>query len=590
MNKRLQPGLNAQATGVVLLRLAILFLAATCLVASILFFAFSYQFLTETLFSRYGQPEKLLKFRTTLLTPERFAALRYLSLLLTFLCIGSIFFLWKQIPALVQQFYRIASSIRLSCVQTYMKTSVAERVLLGGLLLLVSLSRLYFFAKLPLHVDERFTYLYFVSKGWLVSAAYYPNPNNHILFSLLCNGSRLFTDSPLLVLRIPAYVAGLAAMVGFWLVARYYFAASVAGLATALLAFAPPVFGYGIQGRGYSLLLCWVVLAAAATVKIVSAERIKPTSAFLFGLSSLLGFYTIPIFLYPFAGMTAYLAFAFLQKRLWAQMARIGLLVLGIGLGVWVLYLPVFLANGWNAVTGNSWVAPIAWPAFIATIGPNLAECSYFLWNDLPLSPYLTVCISGLAAMAALSKSTTQSERHWSGLFLSCLWVVVPIVFLQRTLLYSRVLIFILPLQGLVISMLLRRFLTLKRYYFPVLLILGGLAAGHCLYTFGQLVTERGKGIYTSLDGVSGWLFRHRADNIYVQYYEYGLCIRFQYETNHRPIGLDVGADRFSSEKKYTFVVVHNDHRFPAALPTAAYRKVYQDAEAVIYARKTDNP
>ncbi len=586
MNKNLNRELKVQTIGEVLLRLGILFFVVGCIGISALLVSFSYDSLTELAFGQYHQPEKLAKFRNTLLTPERFLMLRYVSVTLNLLVISGFFFIWKRIPCLLLFIQEIVSSISRSVRTIWKKTSVAEQIGLAILCLVCVLSRLYFLPKLPLHIDERFTYLYFVSKGWLVSAAYYPNPNNHILYSLLCNASGWLFSSPLLVLRVAAFVCGLAALVGFWLAIRYYFSALVAATATAMLAFTPPVFGYGIQGRGYSLLLFWVILSAASTVKIVSSRNIKPVSASLFVLSSILGFYTIPVFLYPFAGLLGVMV-AYFRNNTWQQWRRLGVLLLLILLGVSLLYMPVFLVNGLQAVSGNSWVAPLPWIIFWTGFGANLIECSTFFWNDSLFSPYLTLVVSILAAVVASSPKTPPIEKIWLWLFVSCLWLVVPIVVLQRTLIYSRTLIFLFPFQWLAVCILMRRFWLSQRYYFAILFVLTVLLSGDCIQTFQQLITPKGRGIYNSLDGVTQWLWQHKANNLFVQYYEYGLCIRFQYETNRHPIELDIGADRFFPEKKYNFVVVHKSHRFPQELLPRDYDTVYQDAEATIYARKT---
>ena len=586
MNKNLNRELKVQTTGVVLLRFGILFFVAGCIGISVFLVGFKYESFTQLAFGQYQQPEKLAKFRSTLLTPERFSVLRYISVTLTLLVISGTWWIWKRIPRFVLYVQEIAFSIRIAIAAVWKQTSVAEQVCLAILCLVCAFSRLYFLPKLPLHVDERFTYLYFVSKGWLVSAAYYPNPNNHILFSLLCNAANWLFSSPLRVLRVSAFVCGLAAMAGFWLTVRYYFSALFAALATAMLAFTPPVFGYGIQGRGYSLLLFWVIVSAAAIVKIVSSREIKPAVASLFGISSVLGFYTIPVFLYPFAGMMCVLVLYF-RKNTWQQWRRLGILLAVIASGIGLLYMPVFLVNGPQSVSGNSWVEPLPWQVFWKGFGTNLIDTSTFFWNDSLFSPYLTLVVSILAISVAFSSKTPLVERIWLWLFVSCLWIVVPIVLLQRTVIYSRTLIFVFPFQWLAVCILIRRFWLSQRYYFSILSVITILLAGNCIQTFQQLITSKGRGIYNSLDGVTHWLWTHKATNLFVQYYEYGLCIRFQYETNQHPIELDIGADRFFPEKKYNFVVVHKSHPFPQGLPPLDYATVYQDEEATIYARKT---
>lgn len=571
---------------VFVIRLAVLFFVAVLLAASISVFVFPYETFTELVFRGYRQPEKLANFRQMLLTPQRFVLVRCGSLFLTVLSVAIVVVIWRRVPAFVRKTkagsIRIASAIH----GLWRRTSQTERLAVGLLFAAVFASRFYFVFRLPLHVDERFTYLYFVSKGWAVSAAYYPNPNNHILFSLLCNISDAFLASPLLVLRLPSLLFGMAALAGFWLSARYYFSFGVAIFATALLAFTPVVFGYGIQGRGYGLLLCWTVAACFSLVKIVSRQNTKPLYATIFVTGSVLGFYTVPVFLYPFAGMCVYSVLYFSWKRKFLPLTNFLFLAALVAVGVFALYLPVFVFNGWHSVSGNGWVAPLAWLDFKRDIASNLAASSRILWHDLPLSWCLTLAFSLITVFVVLSRRIPSIEKHWLALYLCCLWVVVPVVFVQKVLLYGRVLVYIFPLQWLAFALLARRFGLFKRYYSAIAFIAVFGYVGLCLADFRESASPQGRGIYNSLDGVSNWLYEHRADRVFVQYYEYGLCIRFAYETNGRAIELDVGADRFLARKKYNFVVVHQSNRFPGGLPAADYRLVYADGQAQIFELK----
>ncbi len=568
------------------IRLVMLLLAAVLAAVSISFLFLPYETFTELIFRGYGQPEKLARFRQMLLTPERFALVRHASLPLAVLAVAIVVVAWRRVPFFVMATQagsaRTASAIR----GLWRRTSQTERLAVGLLFAAVLASRLYFLFRLPLHVDERFTYLYFVRKGWAVSAAYYPNPNNHILFSLLCNISDAFLASPLLVLRLPSLLFGMAALAGFWLSARYYFSFGVAIFATALLAFTPVVFGYGIQGRGYGLMLGWTIVACFSLVKIVSLQNTKPLYATIFVTSSILGFYTVPVFLYPFAGMCVYTVLYFSWKRKYLPLANFLFLAALVAVGVFVLYLPVCVFNGWHSVSGNAWVAPLPWLDFKKNIAPNLADCSRTLWHDSPFSWCITLAFSLIAVFVVLSRKIPSIEKHWLALYLCCLWVVVPVVLVQKILLYGRVLVYVFPLQWLAFALLARRFGLFKRYYSAIALIAVFGYAGFCLTDFRQLSSPQGRGIYNSLDGVSNWLYEHRADRIFVQYYEYGLCIRFAYETNARAIELDVGMDRFLARKKYNFVVVHQSNRFPGGLPAADYRLVYDDGQARVFELK----
>lgn len=55
------------------------------------------------------------------------------------------------------------------------------------ILILPFLAAVWYAIQLPISYDEALTYLHFTSRGPVASLAYYPEPNNHILHSLITN-------------------------------------------------------------------------------------------------------------------------------------------------------------------------------------------------------------------------------------------------------------------------------------------------------------------------------------------------------------------------------------------------------------------
>ncbi|MDJ1472096.1 hypothetical protein [Xanthocytophaga flava] len=572
-----------QIIGSLLLRSGFIVVTILFLVVSYLLVSSSYANIIQWIAQTYIPTNKLDKFQHSILTPSRFVLVRYFSVIATLVSALCTYLIWKKIPPAIQLITDWILSIYNLLQKTYVKTTDIERIYLLGLCILICISRIYFLTKLPLHVDERFTYLYFVSKGWIVSAVYYPGPNNHILFSLLCTIVNFFLQSPLWVLRLPALLSGIVALFGIWVITRYHFSAFIAIVSVSLLAFSPQVFGYSIQGRGYSLLICWIVLATGCVLSIISARKISRLTSIIFIISCFLGFYTIPIFLYPFAGLSLYLMLFFLTQKNMHQLVCLLWMEICIGILVTLVYIPVLLLNGWGAVTANTWTTQLEWTTFLEGLQTTLTDLADFMWNSVPYSIWFTLLISMGSILLIFTRQITGFQKHWLQLYLLTLWIIIPIMVLQRVLPYGRIMIYILPLQWPAIAILGQYVFSYFQYY--RVFITGGLIvyALSCINTFHQLTTPKGKGIYNSLDNVSYWLYSHQANGVFVQYYEYGLCILFQYETNHRTIQLDIGADRFSTKKKYNFVVVHKDHEFPASLSMSSYQIVYKDTDATIY-------
>ena len=73
-----------------------------------------------------------------------------------------------------------------------------------------------------------------------------------------------------------------------------------------------------------------------------------------FGISSILGFYTIPSFLYPFITLNLVILLYNRPNRCWQFITNAIVTIITIA-----LYLPVIIVNGLDALTNNPWVKPI---------------------------------------------------------------------------------------------------------------------------------------------------------------------------------------------------------------------------------------
>src|SRR5581483_2195620 len=141
----------------------------------------------------------------------------------------------------------------------------------------------------PMGADESASFLYYASHPLPVSLTIYGSPNNHILHSVLMRLSFLLFGREEWALRLPAFLAGVALVPLTYLAAR---ALSERGalIAAAFSAAAPVLIDYSTDARGYTLLCCFVLLCTVAMAR----SQVVP-----FAISAALGFYTIPVMLYP---------------------------------------------------------------------------------------------------------------------------------------------------------------------------------------------------------------------------------------------------------------------------------------------------
>jgi len=261
----------------------------------------------------------------------------------------------------------------------------------------------------PMGADESASFLYYASHPLPVSLTIYGSPNNHILHSVLMRLSFLLFGREEWALRLPAFLAGVALVPLTYLAAR---ALSERGalIAAAFSAAAPVLIDYSTDARGYTLLCCFVLLCTVAMAR----SQVVP-----FAISAALGFYTIPVMLYPFI----LLVIAFGVRRLAAAFKAVGLtIVLTI-----LLYLPAVIVSGMSMLTSNPYVRPV--PNFLHNVPAYLNEVRIHLFVGIPLAVQI-----GLAIGFAIALRQRTMATLWIGIF-----AVLALVAAQRVLPFPRV-------------------------------------------------------------------------------------------------------------------------------------------------------
>lgn len=252
--------------------------------------------------------------------------------------------------------------------------------LLGGITLIGFILRVILINN-PIAYDEAYTFINFASQPFKYILADYSAPNNHIFHTILVGiAYRLFGGQPW-VLRLPAFISGTLLAPMMYLTARRFFARPQALGAAALMAVVPVFIDYSVNGRGYTMLfLLALLLANFAAILVEHQSRL---ALIAYGVSAAIGFYTIPIFLYPMAGISLWVAATYLfASELWPSRLRKLTIFMGLcllaGLLTFILYSPVIIfGTGLSSITGNEFVQSLDWPTFVANLDPRLTN----VWN-----------------------------------------------------------------------------------------------------------------------------------------------------------------------------------------------------------------
>lgn len=220
----------------------------------------------------------------------------------------------------------------------------------GALLILIlpTVSYIFFAFYLPVAYDEASTYVNFTSHSPLVSMLYYQSPNNHILNSVITTFTKYIPFlGPLQCMRISSIIASvLTCIVLFAFVKKYYsvnYALVVTGISSVLSLY----IYYSFVSRGYALVNLFFVLCMYSVYKIIF-ENSKTKHWMYFSFFSVLGFYAMPSFLYPF--ITLQLVLLPDNYRRFLKQLLFGFITFSV---VAILYVPIIAVNGLQVLTNN---------------------------------------------------------------------------------------------------------------------------------------------------------------------------------------------------------------------------------------------
>jgi hypothetical protein len=226
-----------------------------------------------------------------------------------------------------------------------------------GLIVLCILLFLYGIHLNPPSTDEVFSAYNFANKPLVHIVSYYPIPNNHILFDVLNHFAGKLNGNYVLSGRIlSGFFYTLFILGSFKFLGRQGLNPFIAFLCSALLAQQFIVWGFGTQARGYSLCFLFQWWSFVCFYLYFFSNN-SNKAYYLMGLvcSTVLGFWTIPIFLYFFV-FQLLIAFLIVLKRRKIDLKFWWSILVSIS-GVFLVYLPVICFSGSNLLFANKYIS-----------------------------------------------------------------------------------------------------------------------------------------------------------------------------------------------------------------------------------------
>ena len=316
-------------------------------------------------------------------------------------------------------------------------------VVLGLVIGSGTLLRLAYFDQ-PMRADEAYTYTEFASHTAYDAISLYTFPNNHLFHTLLVHiAVKLFGPAPW-VIRMPALLAGIALIPATFALVRMLADTRSGLLSAALVAASDTLVSYSANARGYTMLCLITVLLILSADRIVSEGKTRNWTVFV--ILPALGFFTIPIMLYPMAGVVCWIGLRrMLGFKKGPRLDRLFAALFASGVLTLTLYVPTFLRTGVGSVVSNSFVKPRTVDDLRRELPASLAVV-WDQWNlDIPrLLAFGFIAVWAFALI--LPSPGRRGVRAMTGLTLTLFVISLAIVFCQRVIPFDRVWIFLAPL------------------------------------------------------------------------------------------------------------------------------------------------
>ena len=322
------------------------------------------------------------------------------------------------------------------------RARLGQRICLAVVLVFAIAVRLWFLDA-PMRTDESYTVERYVLPAWIHTVSDYNMPNNHFLNSVMAKVSTgLLGDHPMTV-RLFVFLAGIGSVGAVYLLGRDLFSASVGLLAASLAAGWPLLIETSTNARGYPYItLFFPLLLLWGRRWLFSGSRIH-----WLGLSLLtaLGFYAVPVMLYPFAMTWLFLAgtVAFHRPDNWK--AALGDLIAFGFCSAWLtvlLFLPAWTAFGYDAMANNVYVLPLSWSDWLNKL-PAFFNGLANQWFPDQVPGLGWVAAAGILGTITLNRPSRLTAL---GLLGSILGAFALLQAARPALPFVRVFVFIVPI------------------------------------------------------------------------------------------------------------------------------------------------
>ncbi|MDW8295723.1 MAG: hypothetical protein RMJ97_02460 [Raineya sp.] len=289
-------------------------------------------------------------------TPQNYENAKIYLGVAVFVIIGSQIVFWVNFKTIKKVFYECINEIKrifLLFKQDFSALKKSQKILLGVACLMIVIHQIYMYFSMPGGVDESYSSLFFSSQGLGVTLTHYPAPNNHIFYNLTSIFWKLFVKDTILAVRLtPLLTFWLTELILFvFLLRKNNFQVAFLTILLVGLGFSQSFFS--VHGRGYMTYGFFSVLAFLTFIMYLQNKH--ALYLWIFGIACVLGFWTMPIFLYIMATFYVFLLWELVRKKItWKIFNNFILAGLLISACIYLGYVGILTYGGTKVLIGNS--------------------------------------------------------------------------------------------------------------------------------------------------------------------------------------------------------------------------------------------
>ena len=235
-------------------------------------------------------------------------------------------------------------------IQTIHLTSTEKRYLLFTLFAYIFYS-VYHIFHYPVYIDEASTYLDYASKNISSIASNYEEPNNHVFFSIIAHIFQFIPIDHLISLRIPNLIIGVFTTTFLYLFIRSFYGHKGTVLPHLFFTFSYFFTYYSVFARGYMIIILMALICFYCVLQL--SKDFNKNYILIYLICSIIGLYTIPIFLYVSSTLVLFQFILF--KKETSKLLLLLKYHIIIGIVTFLLYLPIIYFNGLDSIINNQW-------------------------------------------------------------------------------------------------------------------------------------------------------------------------------------------------------------------------------------------